>query len=115
LLADKGIRLEEAKGLIEKALAVDPENGAYLDSIGWVYFKLLDYEKAREYLEKAVLNMDSSEEENYVIYDHLGDTYQKLGLRSKAIDAWKKALELKYMEEIRQKLENVERVIDNYR
>jgi len=115
LLADSGIRLEEAKALIKKALDMDPENGAYLDSIGWVYFKLFDYEKARGYLEKAVLNMDQSEEENYIIYDHLGDTYHKLGLRSEAIDTWKKALELKYVEEIHKKLENLEKAAENYR
>jgi tetratricopeptide (TPR) repeat protein len=105
LLADEGIRLDEAKSLIEKALKVDPENGAYLDSIGWVYFKLYDYAKAKEYLEKAIQRMDVSVEENYVVYDHLGDTYRKLGLLVEAINAWEKALELKHVGEIQEKIE----------
>jgi len=112
LLADRGIRLEEAKNLIEKALAVDPENGAYLDSIGWVYFKLYDYSRAREYLERAVQNMDLSEEENYIIFDHLGDTYHKLGMLSEAVDAWEKALELKSVDEIRMKIEQLRKLRD---
>ncbi len=104
LLADKGIRLYEAKELIEKALAKDPDNGAYLDSIGWVYYKLSEYEKAQEYLESAVKHMDVSEDENYLIYEHLGDTYNQIGLYKEAIGAWEKALQMKYVEEIQLKI-----------
>ncbi len=108
LLADEGIRLNEAKTFIEKALDIDPDNGAYLDSMGWVYYRLADYAKAREYLENAVQYMDPSDEENYLIYDHLGDIYYKLEIYQKAIDAWKKALELKFVEEIQRKIQKAE-------
>ena len=111
LLADKGIRLYEAKKLIEKALSIDPENGAYLDSIGWVYYRLSDYPKAKEYLESAVKYMDITEDENYVIYEHLGDTYNQIGMLQEAIDAWEKALEMKYMEEIQLKIDQLKKML----
>jgi len=114
LLADAGIRLDEAKAHIEKALAIDPENGAYLDSLGWVYYRLSQYEKAREYLESAVGHLNESnesDEENYLIYDHLGDAYDKLGETEEALDAWKRAVEMKDVEKIRKKIERAQREI----
>jgi tetratricopeptide (TPR) repeat protein len=109
ILADKGIRLLEAKELIEKALSMDPENGAYLDSIGWVHFRLENFERAKEYFETAVQYMDENDAENYLIYDHLGDTYIKIGLFEEAIAAWKKALEMKTVEEIERKIDRVQK------
>jgi len=107
LLADAGIRLNEAKQYIEKALSIDPENGAYLDSMGWVYYKLSEYEKAREYLESAIAYIDDSDEENYLIYEHLGDVYSKLGMLEQACSTWERALKLKYIVEIQSKIEKV--------
>lgn len=111
LLADKGIRLIEAKLMIEKALAIDPFNGAYLDSMGWVYYRLAEYTKARGYLEDAVQYMDKTDAENYLIYEHLGDVYHKLGEYRKAAEAWERALELKDVEEVRYKIEKVQKEI----
>jgi tetratricopeptide (TPR) repeat protein len=108
LLADAGIRLDEAKDLIHRALDADPTNGAYLDSMGWVYYRLSDYGKAREYLEEAVKYLDANIEENYLIYDHLGDVYYVMGLLSEASQTWKKALQIKYREEIEQKIKGLE-------
>ena len=54
MLADRGIRLNEAVEYVERALVLEPNNGAYLDSLGWAYFKLNDLEKAEQYLLKAV-------------------------------------------------------------
>jgi len=54
MLADKGMRLPEALKLIRKAVDIDPMNGAYLDSLGWAYFKLGQYEEAEENLRQAV-------------------------------------------------------------
>ncbi len=90
LWADQGKNLDEAKTMIAKALTAEPENPAYLDSMGWVLFKLGEYKKAREHLEHAVSlpNGDDS-----TIFDHLGDTYDKLELRDKALEAWQKALD----------------------
>jgi len=108
LLADEGIRLEEAKQYIEKALNMDPLNGAYLDSMGWVYYRLEEYEKARQYLEEAVKYMDPAEEENYLIYEHLGDVYYRMERFNEAIQAWRKALELKDVKEVRFKIKRAE-------
>ena len=75
MLADKGIQLKEALGYIERALRLDPHNGAYLDSLGWVYFRLNELEKAELNLTKAVRTNDS----DATIFDHLGDLYFRLG------------------------------------
>jgi tetratricopeptide (TPR) repeat protein len=108
LLADLGIRLEEAHGYIEKALDVEPENGAFLDSMGWVYYKMERYQEAREYLEEAVSRMDPSQQENYVIFDHLGDVYLKLDMPDSAVEAWRKALLMKQEPGIEEKIRGVE-------
>jgi len=113
LLADKGIRLDEAKGYIEKALKMDPNNGAYLDSMGWVYYRLEDFEKAIQYLEEAVKYMDLTEEENYLIYEHLGDVYYKVEKFNEAIEAYSKALELKDVKEVRFKIKRAEGRLEN--
>jgi len=104
LLADEGERLEEARDLIGKALEEDPTNGAYLDSMGWVFYMLSEYEKAREYLEKAVQYIDLNNKENYLIYDHLGDVYYVIGLFREAGEAWEKAQQIKHTEEVEKKI-----------
>ncbi len=108
LLADEGVRLEEARDLIGKALEGDPTNGAYLDSMGWVFYRLSEYEKAREYLEKAVQYIDMNNEENYLVYDHLGDVYYVIGLFREAKEAWEKAQQIKHTEEVEKKIFEVE-------
>jgi tetratricopeptide (TPR) repeat protein len=105
LLADEGRRLDEARELISKALSIDPENAAYLDSMGWVLYRLRDFNRAKEYLESAVQFMDVSDEENYVIYDHLGDVYYEIGRVQEAVEAWEEALAMKHTEEIQEKIE----------
>ena len=106
LLADGGFRLNEARDLIEKALSLDPENGAYLDSMGWVLYRLREFHKAKEYLESAVQYIDMSDEENYVIYEHLGDVYYEIGMIQEAVKAWEEALELKYTDNIQRKIDS---------
>jgi tetratricopeptide (TPR) repeat protein len=113
LLADEGKRLDEARGLIEKALFIDPENAAYLDSMGWVLYRLRDFDGAKEYLENAVQFMDVSDEENYVIYEHLGDVYYMTGQVQEAVEAWEEALEMKFSEEIRNKIDAARKDFDN--
>lgn len=88
-LSERGIRLEDAKQMATKALKQEPQNGAYLDTLGWIYFKLGDYEKAREFIEKASEVRESAE-----VAKHLGDVYHKLGYLEKAREAWEKALSL---------------------
>lgn len=100
--ADKGIRLEEALGLLEKAVAREPRNGAYLDSLGWVYFRMGRLEKAQTYLAEA----KQREPDDPTIEEHLGDLSERQGDVAKAIAHWERALELKHEEpeKVRQKL-----------
>jgi tetratricopeptide (TPR) repeat protein len=88
--AERGVRLQEALGLIQKAMALKPNQGYITDSLGWVYFKLGEYEKAVIELEKAnQLTPDDS-----TIMEHLGDGYAGLKRVDKAIEAYDKALTL---------------------
>ena len=87
-LAERGERLELALEMAKKAIEQEPDNPSYLDTIGWVYFKLGNYEKAREYISKAVEKGGSP-----VVVEHLGDVYFKLGDKEKALEFWKKAFE----------------------
>ena len=89
LFVEQGIRLDEAQQLIEHALEIDPLNGYYIDSLGWLYFMKGNYSKAKELLLKAAGLADDA-----VIYDHLGDVYERLGEDEQAYDMWIKALEL---------------------
>lgn len=100
MLADRGERLEYAKELIEKAVQLSPENAAYLDSYGWVFYRLRQFDKALVHLKKAVLLEDDP-----IIFDHLGDAYRATGDYDQARAWWQKALELQPdNEEIKKKL-----------
>jgi tetratricopeptide (TPR) repeat protein len=89
MLVDRGLRLEESLGYIQQAVALDPYNGAYLDSLGWAYFRLGQLDLAEENLLKAIEQLRTTG----VVYDHLGDLYFKKGNREQAIHYWEKALE----------------------
>ncbi len=89
MLADRGERLEYARQLLERAVSISPDNAAYLDSYGWVFYRLGKYKKALDYLKKAV-TLDNDP----VIFDHLGDVYQAVGNTEKARLWWRKALEI---------------------
>jgi tetratricopeptide (TPR) repeat protein len=100
MFAEKGMRprLEEAESLVKRALAIDPDNGAFLDSLGWTYYQLGRYQDSEELLDRAIqaeLGRKADGESIAVIYDHIGDNAQKLGNIDKALDAWKKALDAK--------------------
>jgi tetratricopeptide (TPR) repeat protein len=88
LLATRGEQLDEAIRLVQKALEAEPENGAYLDSLGWAYFRKGDLENAEKYLVSAAQKLP----ENSEIQDHLGDLQAKRNRWSEAIAAWNKAL-----------------------
>ncbi len=87
--ADRGVELEESLTYIKTAVSLDPTNGAYLDSLGWVYFKLGNYDLAEENLSKASLRMGSDP----TVQDHLGDLYQKTGRLKLAAAHWERAVE----------------------
>ena len=88
MLADRGERLEESVMLLERAIESDPYNGAYLDSLGWAYFKLDRLDRAEPLLQQASEQMAW----NSVIQDHLGDLMLRLGRYADAIAAWERAL-----------------------
>ncbi len=88
MLADRGVKLEEALGLIKKAVDLDPTNGAYLDSLGWAYFKLGKFEPAEDTLIKASQRIGTDP----TVQDHLGDLYQKTGRLKLAAAHWERAL-----------------------
>lgn len=88
MLADRGDRLEESVSLLERAIEIDPHNGAYLDSLGWAYFKLDRLDLAEVLLQQASDQMVW----NSVIQDHLGDLLVRLGRYTDAIAAWERAL-----------------------
>lgn len=88
MLADRGVKLDEALGYIKKAVELDPSSGAYLDSLGWAYFKMGKYELAEENLIKASQRINTDP----TVQDHLGDLYQKTGRLKLAAAHWERAL-----------------------
>src|SRR5438445_3487648 len=88
MLGDLGIRLDEAEALVQKALKEDPYNGAYLDSLGWIYFKENKLTASETTLRKAV----ERERHDATIHSHLGDLYAKMGRSELAAAAWEKSL-----------------------
>jgi len=89
MLADRGVKLDEALIMIKKAVDPEPANGAYLDSLGWVYFKLGKYEQAEDNLTKASHHMGMDP----TVQEHLGDLYQKTGRLKLAAGHWERAVD----------------------
>jgi tetratricopeptide (TPR) repeat protein len=89
LLALRGERLDEAIALVRRALEVDPDNGAYLDSLGWAYFQRGDLDQAEKYLMAAVERLPRHAE----VLDHVGDLHARRGRWDEAIEAWTRALD----------------------
>lgn len=88
MLADRGIRLDEAITMIRSAVVEDPTNGAYLDSLGWAYYKQGNLAEAQQYLQQAV----SHSANDPTVLGHLGEVYAKLGQTGRAEQTWEKAL-----------------------
>ncbi|HUR33894.1 MAG TPA: tetratricopeptide repeat protein [Vicinamibacterales bacterium] len=88
MLAERGERLNESVDYIKRALALDPDNGSYLDSIGWAYFKDGKLDLAAEHLKRAADQLTT----NSVVQDHYADVLFRLGRIDDAIAAWTKAL-----------------------
>jgi len=89
VMADHGRELEEARELIERALSEDPDNGAYVDSFGWVLYRLGRLEQAREHLERAVRLTGGDP----IVREHLGDVYRDLQLAALAREQYRLAHE----------------------
>jgi len=88
-LADRNEKLDEALTLVRRALEIERFNGAYLDSLGWIYFRMGEYAKGRDPLERAAREYPR----DATVLEHLGDLYEKLGDPQGAEAAWKRALE----------------------
>jgi tetratricopeptide (TPR) repeat protein len=88
MLAERGERLDESVDYLKKALAIEPENGSFLDSLGWAYFKADKLDLAEENLRRAADQLKT----NSVIQEHYGQVLFKLGRYDEAIAAWTRAL-----------------------
>ena len=88
MLADQNMQLDEALGYIKHAVDLDPANGAYLDSLGWAYFRLGKYDLAEQNLLRASQKINTDP----TVHDHLGDLYQKTGRLKLAAANWERAL-----------------------
>jgi len=89
--ADHNMYLDEAEDMIKRALQIEPDNGSYLDSLGWVEFRKGRFDQALADLLRAAKNM---EHEDAVVFEHIGDVYLKLKRVPQALEAWQKALVL---------------------
>lgn len=105
-LAERDFNLNKALEMAQEAVEQEPENSSYLDTIGWVYYKLGSYEEALNYINKSY----EKDQKSFEVIDHLGDVHLKLGNKEKALEYWSKALELKpENKEIKNKIEEVKK------
>ena len=89
--AEHNLHLDEADDMIKHALKIEPNNGAYLDSLGWLEFRQGKFEQALADLLRAAKNMA---QDDPVVFEHIGDTYLKLTRVPQALEAWQKAMAL---------------------
>lgn len=102
-LSERGLQLERSLKMIEIAMSADSANSSYLDTYGWIFFKLTEYDKAYYYIKKAI---DVGGEDNAVLLEHLGDVLFMQGKKDEALETWKEAFELDDSNEIlKQKIE----------
>jgi tetratricopeptide (TPR) repeat protein len=89
-LAERGLQLQRALEMSKQAVTAEPDNSAYLDTYGWIFFQLGHFNDAAVYIEKSIATGKASA----VVHEHLGDAYIKLGRKQQALESWKKALEM---------------------
>ena len=89
-LSERDIRLDEALQMSQKAITLEPDNAAYQDTYGWIYYKLGQYNKAEEYILKSLELRPKSA----VVLDHMGDVYFKMGKIDTAKKYWKMSIEI---------------------
>jgi Flp pilus assembly protein TadD len=98
---DRGEQVSEGKAMIEKALASKPDSGAIVDSLGWAYYKLGDYDKSVQQLERAT-ELEPADAE---INNHLGDAYWRAGRKIEANFQWRRVLTLQPDAKLRAEVE----------
>ncbi|MGE5609457.1 MAG: tetratricopeptide repeat protein, partial [Bacillota bacterium] len=103
--ADEGRNLEQAETLIRTAVRAEPDNSAYLDSLGWVLYKRGKFAESHRYLQEAV---DSAGKPDPVVLDHLGDTLYRLDQVPEAVKIWRRSLDR--MSEMRQGREDLKKL-----
>jgi Flp pilus assembly protein TadD len=109
--AEMGVHLDQAENLILRALKIEPNDGFFIDSLGWVYYQKGDYNKAVEQLERAVeITVDDP-----TIMEHLGDAYEKTSRLDRALQRYREALskakEADQIKRIEEKIHRLEKKI----
>ncbi len=103
-LAERAERLEYALEMAREAVEAEPDNSAYQDTIGWIYYMLGRYNLALVHIMRSV----EQQEDSAVVIEHLGDVYLKLGDTDDARNQWKRALEIdEDNERLKKKIENI--------
>ncbi|RMD65363.1 MAG: tetratricopeptide repeat protein [Alphaproteobacteria bacterium] len=97
---EKKLHLDKAKSMLVRAVELRPDDGYIVDSLGWVYYRLGEYDKGVQYLERAV----ELRPQDPVINDHLGDAYWRVGRRHEARFQWRRALSLDPEEDVAEKI-----------
>jgi len=103
--AEKGLHLDEGLELVQQALKAEPENGAYLDTRGWIYYMQGRYEEAMADLLAAA----EKEPDDPTVLDHLGDCALKLERLDDALFFWKKSTEIKPDPAVELKIKSAEK------
>jgi tetratricopeptide (TPR) repeat protein len=107
--ADLNVHLDEAMEMIQRALQIEPNNGSYLDSLGWVEFRQGKFDQALADLLLAAKNLDR---EDPIVFEHIGDTYLRLHRVPEALESWQKALALDPKnKKLAEKIEGTKRMI----
>ncbi len=88
MLVDRGVKLGEATSMLQKAVQFDPQNGAYLDSLAWAYYKQGQYAMAEDYERKAVLRQPNDPS----VLAHMAEIYAHAGKLSMAVTAWERSV-----------------------
>ena len=103
-LSLRGVNLKKALKMSKICIETEPGNSTYLDTYGWVLFKMKKYTSSEKYLKRALENVSNPSAE---ILDHYGDVSAKLKKYERAVEYWKKALKAGGKErEIVEKIEN---------
>ncbi len=90
-LSLRGVRLDDAEKMSRQSLQLKPEEATFMDTYGWILYKQGKYEKAKEYIRKAI---DANEQHaDATLYEHLGDVFYKLNSVDKAVEYWRIAKE----------------------
>jgi tetratricopeptide (TPR) repeat protein len=89
-LAERNLQLDRALSMSRKAVDADPNNASYLDTIGWIFYRMGSYKEAEHYVKEAI----GKGEVNAVVYEHLGDIYYRLNQKDLALEQWNLALKL---------------------